>query len=244
MSIAISEHTTKAFDADLQNLVRMIAEMGGYAEKQLTELIEALTRRDRDRAQRVVETDAALDALQRAVEERAIAIIATRQPMAVDLRDIVSVLRIANELERIGDLAKNIGKRVITLNGEDMPRKAIRGVKHMFTLALGQLRDVLDAFARKDSALAFAVWNRDEEIDAMYTSLFRELLTYMMEDSETVTFGIHLLFCAKNIERMGDHATNIAEAVYYMVEGHAFLEERPKADTTSGISGPLQVAAH
>ena len=240
----MSEHTTKAFDVDLQNLVRMIAEMGGYAERQLTESIEALTRRDRDRAQRVVETDAALDALQRAVEERAIAIIATRQPMAVDLRDIVSVLRIANELERIGDLAKNIGKRVITLNGEDMPRKAIRGVRHMFTLALSQLRDVLDSFARKDSAMALAVWTRDEEIDAMYTSLFRELLTYMMEDSETVTFGIHLLFCAKNIERMGDHATNIAEAVYYMVEGHAFLEERPKADTTSAIAGPFQVAAH
>ncbi len=235
MPIEISEHTTKAFDTDLLTLTQMVAEMGGYAEKQLTDSIDALAKRDRQRAQRVVEMDATVDALQVRIEERAIATIATRQPMAVDLRDIVGILRIANELERIGDLAKNISKRVITLNGEDMPRKALRGVKHISTLAQSQLHNVLDSFTRRDVGIALSVWTRDEEIDALYTSLFRELLTYMMEDPEMITFGIHLLFCAKNIERMGDHATNIAEAVYYMVEGHSFPDERPKADTTAEI---------
>ena len=235
MSMGISEHTTRAFDADLMTLTQLIAEMGGCAEKQLADLIEALVTRDLDRAQRVVSADAAIDALQRKIEERAVATIATRQPMAVDLRDIVGVLRIANELERIGDLAKNVSRRVTTLNGKDMPRKALGGVKHISGLAQGQLRDVLDSFARRDTSMALAVWTKDEEIDALYTSLFREMLTYMIEDPEMITFGIHMLFCAKNIERMGDHATNIAEAVYYMVEGHSFPDERPKADTTTGI---------
>jgi phosphate transport system protein len=238
MPLGITEHTTKAFDVDLESLSRMVAEMGGYAEHQLVQSIDALMKRDCDRAQRVVITDLTVDSLQQSIEEKAIAIIATRQPLAVDLRDIVAILRIAGDLERIGDLAKNIGKRVSTLTGQEMPAKALRGVRHMATLALGQLRDVLDAFASRDVAKAYAVWKRDEEIDAMYTSLFRELLTYMMEDPETITFGIHLLFCAKNIERVGDHSTNIAEAVHYMVEGHAFPVDRPKADTTPDISAP------
>lgn len=240
MSIEIAEHTTKAFDEDLQTLVQMIAEMGGQVERQFADSIDALVRHDRDRAQHVVAADTEIDDLQRSVGERAVATIATRQPMAVDLRDIVGILRIANELERIGDLAKNISKRVVTLNGNDMPRKALNGVKHIATLAQGQVRDVLDSFASRDIAKARAVWTKDEEIDAIYTSLFRELLTYMMEDPEMVTFGIHLLFCAKNIERMGDHATNIAEAVCYMVEGHSFSEERPKADMTHGIGYQLK----
>jgi phosphate transport system protein len=164
---------------------------------------------------------------------KAIATIATRQPMAIDLREIMGILRIANELERIGDLAKNIAKRVVAMNGESMPRRAFGGVTHMTQLALRQLTDVLDCFVNRDSARAMQVWSRDEEIDSLYTSLFRELLTYMMEDPGTIAFAIHLLFCTKNIERMGDHITNIAEAVYYMVEGHAFANERPKADTTS-----------
>ncbi len=236
MAIAITDHTTKAFDADLLELTRMIAEMGGLAERQLIEAVDALVKGDRAHGERVVLADSLLDARQRDVELKAIATIATRQPMAIDLREIVGILRIANELERIGDLAKNIGKRVDGLNGELMPRKALRGVAHMTELALHLLRDALDSFAEKDGTKAIDVRNRDEEIDAMYTSLFRELLTYMMEDPGTVAFGIHLLFCAKNIERMGDHATNIAEAVYYMVEGHAFANERPKADATSGMT--------
>lgn len=233
MSIGITEHTTKAFDADLQELTRMIAEMGGQAEKLVIEAVDALAKRDREHGQRVVDADIALDAQQREIEQKAIATIATRQPMAVDLREIVGVLRIANDLERIGDLAKNIGKRVHALNGENMPRRALRGVLHMTNLAARLLRDVLDSYAERNSQKAIDVWIRDEEIDSMYTSLFRELLTYMMEDPGTVAFGIHLLFCAKNIERVGDHATNIAESVYYIVEGRTFTEERPKADSTS-----------
>jgi phosphate transport system protein len=236
MATAIMDHTTKAFDVDLQDLTRMIAEMGGYAEKQFIDAVDALTKRDRAHGERVVFADALIDAQQRDVEQKAIATIAMRQPMAVDLREIVGILRIANELERIGDLAKNIGKRVAVLNGEAMPRKSLRGVTRIAGLALQQLRDALDSFAGKDEKKAIEVRNRDEEIDSMYTSLFRELLTYMMEDPGTVAFGIHLLFCAKNIERMGDHATNIAEAVYYMVEGHAFTDERPKADATTEIT--------
>jgi phosphate transport system protein len=233
MTIAVANHTSRAFDADLQELTRMIVEMGGYTERQFVEAVDALTKRDRSHAHDVIIGDARLDAQQREIEQKAIATIATRQPMAVDLREIIGVLRIANDLERIGDLAKNIGKRVVALNGERAPRRTLRGVMHMTALALCQLKDVLDSFAERDSKKAIKVWNRDEEIDSMYTSLFRELLTYMMEDPAAVSFGIHLLFCAKNIERMGDHATNIAEAVYYVVEGRAFVSERPKADKTS-----------
>jgi phosphate transport system protein len=153
--------------------------------------------------------------------------------MAVDLREIVGALRVSNDLERIGDLAKNIAKRVMALDGEFHPTKLIRGVEHMGALVLAQLKEVLDAYAGHDLKKALAVWGGDEEIDAMCTSLFRELLTYMMEDPRNITFCIHLMFCAKNIERMGDHATNIAETVYYMIEGHAIADQRPKGDTTS-----------
>jgi phosphate transport system protein len=177
--------------------------------------------------------DLALDALQQEIESKAIATIATRQPMAVDLREVVAVLRIANDLERIGDLAKNIARRVSALSSDDLPRRARRGMTHIMGLAIGLLTEALDAFVAGDSAKAAAVRGRDEEIDLMYTSLFRELLTYMMEDSGTVTSGVHLLFCAKNIERVGDHVTNIAESVFYMVEGRSFADERKKADTTS-----------
>src|SRR5215469_15819496 len=211
--MARSEHTTKAFDSDLQELSRTMAEMGGLAERQIAEAIEALTTRDSDRAWRVVHADAVIDGLQRTIEERAVETIARRQPVAIDLRQVVGILRIANELERIGDLAKNIGKRIIAINGEDMPRRSLRGVSHMANLMLAQLRDVLDSFARRDAAKAVDVWTRDQDVDRLYTSLFRELLTYMVEDPGIVTFGVHLVFCTKNIERMGDHATNIAEVV-------------------------------
>jgi phosphate transport system protein len=231
--MALPEHTAKAFDVDLQELTRMVAEMGGLAEKQVADAVDALARRDADRAQRTVAADLAIDTLQREIEEKAVLTIARRQPMAVDLRDIVGALRVANDLERIGDLAKNIGKRVLALDSEFHPPKLIRGVEHMGALVLGQLKEVLDSYARHDLKKAMAVWKGDEEIDAICTSLFRELLTYMMEDPRNITFCIHLMFCAKNIERMGDHATNIAETVYYMIEGHAIADQRPKGDTTT-----------
>jgi phosphate transport system protein len=235
MVLATTEHTTKAFDVDLQELKRMIAEMGGRVEWQLHGAINALIQHDCDKGQSVVLADATLDALQQDIEQKAIATIATRQPMAVDLREVIGMLRIANDLERIGDLAKNIAKRVPALKSGDLPRQARHGLTHIMGLAIGLLAEALDSIASGDSEKAASVWSRDEEIDLMYTSLFRELLTYMMEDSGTVTSGIHLLFCAKNIERVGDHVTNIAESVYYMVEGHTFTDERRKADTTSMI---------
>jgi phosphate transport system protein len=235
--MAWSEHTTRAFDSDLQELARTLAEMGGPAERQIAEAIEALITRDSRRARRVIEADATIDGLQRVIEEKAVETIARRQPVAIDLRQIVGILRIANELERIGDLAKNIGKRILVVNGEDMPRKSMRGFNHLAHLMISQLRDVLDSFAHRDAAKALDVWTRDQDVDRLHASLFRELLVYMTEDPETLTFGIHLLFCSKNLERMGDHATNIAESVYYMVKGQPLRRERPKADTTSTFTG-------
>ena len=236
MIMVMQEHTAKAFDADLQDLSRMVAEMGGLAEKQIADSIDALAKRDSVRAERVIAADIAIDNLQREIEDRSVLTIARRQPMAVDLREIVSALRIANDLERIGDLAKNIAKRVMPITADFHPQKLIRGVEHMSALVLAQLKQVLDSYAGHDLEKALAVWKGDEEIDAMCTSLFRELLTYMMEDPRHITFCIHLMFSAKNIERMGDHATNIAETVYFMVQGRAITDERPKGDTLAALA--------
>jgi len=236
----VDHHTAKAFDIDLQDLARMVAEMGGLAEKQIADAVDALAKRDARLAQRVAALDPTIDALQREIEERAILTIARRQPMAVDLREIVGALRVSNDLERIGDLAKNIAKRVIALGSEFHPNKVIRGVEHMTDLVLGQLKQVLDAYARRDVNQALEVWRGDEEIDAVNNSLFRELLTYMMEDPRNISFCIHLMFCAKNIERIGDHATNIAETVFYMIEGQQMVDQRPKDDMTNfATTSPL-----
>ena len=213
----------------------MIAEMGGFAERQIGDAVDALNRRDTALSQSVIAADVKIDNLQREIEEKAILTIARRQPMAVDLRDVVGALRVSNDLERIVDLAKNIAKRVMVLDS-DLNLKVMRGVEHMTELVLTQIKDVLDAYARRDVPKAMAVWRGDEEVDAVNNSLFRELLTYMMEDPRNISVCIHLLFCAKNIERMGDHATNIAETVHFMIEGRAIADERPKGDTTSVFS--------
>ena len=236
----MEQHTARAFDIDLQDLARLVAEMGGLAEKQIGESVDALNSHDLALAQRVIALDDKIDMLQREIEEKAILTIARRQPMAVDLRDIVGALRVANDLERIGDLAKNIAKRVGALDDDIELTKVLRGVEHMADLVLSQIKDVLDAYTRRDVEKALAVWRGDEEVDAVNNSLFRELLTYMMEDPRNISYCIHLLFCAKNIERMGDHATNIAESVYYMVEGRTLAEERPKGDTTAMTSVPFR----
>ena len=228
----MTDHTLKVFDEDLQSLARKVAEMGGLAEKEVADSLAALAARDTDLAQRVVAGDGAIDELQQDIEEKAVLTIARRQPMAVDLREIVGALRVSNDLERIGDLAKNIGRRVIALDGDFPPPKLVRGVEHMADMVLGQLKQVLDAYAARDLNRALDVWKGDEDIDAICTSLFRELLTYMMEDPRNITFCIHLMFCAKNIERMGDHATNIAETVYYMIQGRPIADKRPKRDMT------------
>lgn len=232
------EHTARAFDGDLQELIRLVAEMGGLAERQIVDSVDALVRRDKELGSRVVAGDAQLDQLQRVIEERAVLTIAKRQPMAVDLRVIVSSLRVATDLERIGDLAKNIGKRVNVLDGNFQPLKLIRGLEHMTKLVQSQVKSVLDAYASQDLPAAMAVWKGDEEVDAICTSLFRELLTYMMEDPRNVGFCIHLMFCAKNIERIGDHATNIAETVFYMIEGQPLVDKRPKGDMTTFADTP------
>ncbi len=227
------EHTMSAFEAELRQLAGRIAEMGGLAETQVAASVEALTRMDLNLAQRVISDDRRLDALQREIEETAILVIAKRQPMAVDLREIVGFMRMANDLERIGDLAKNIGKRVIAINGQLASKQLMTGVDHLAEIALQQLSSVLDAYGNRNEKLAREVRERDDEIDALYTSLFRGLLTYMMEDPRNIGQCTHLLFCAKNIERIGDHATNIAETIHYVLTGEMIDSERPKADTTS-----------
>jgi phosphate transport system protein len=234
------DHTAKAFDADLQEITRKVAEMGGLAERQIADAMQALTERDTDLAERVIATDPTIDAMQHDVEDKAILTIARRQPMAVDLREIVGAMRVANDLERIGDHAKHIGKRVVALDLDLHPQRLIRGVEHMASLVLALLKQVLDAYASRDLTTALAVWNGDEEVDALCTALYRELLTYMMEDPRNITFCMHLMFCAKDIERIGDHATNIAETVYYMIEGRPIADQRPKGDPTSFGAALLQ----
>ena len=229
----MADHIVHSFDVELNTLRRSIAEMGGTAERMLVEATSALVRDDAALAQTVIAADRRLDDLQRDIEERAVLTIARRQPLAVDLREIVSALRIAGDLERAGDLAKNTAKRVIAMTGHMHPKRVVLGVQHMSDLALGQLKDVLDAYAGNDAELAVAVWTRDGAIDALNNSLFRELLTYMMEDPRSISFCTHLLFCAKNIERIGDHTTNIAETIYYLVTGETLAAERPKDDRSS-----------
>jgi len=229
----MNEHTIKAFDSELKELAREIVEMGGLVEQQIADAVNALVKQDMDLAQVVIAADPQVDALQREIEERAVLTIARRQPMAVDLRETIASLRVAGALERMGDYAKNIAKRVLASGTESRPLPVVRGLRHMADLVLSALKRVLDAYVQRDVKEALAVWRGDEEIDAVNNSLFRELLTYMMEDPRNITFCTHLLFCAKNIERIGDHATNIAETVFYMIEGQQMLDKRPKGDMTT-----------
>ena len=231
------EHIVRSFDADLENLTRQVSEMGGIAEKMFGDATAALIRGDVELAQSVIAADRRLDALQREVEEQAILMLVRRQPMAVDLRETVAAIRISGDLERIGDLSKNVGKRVLAMTGHMHPQRIVAGVEHMSELCQEQLKDVLDAYVRKDAEAAMDVWRRDEALDALYTSIFRELLTYMMEDPRNITFCTHLLFCAKNLERIGDHTTNIAETVHYLVTGQTLSMERPKQDRSAEVSG-------
>ena len=230
MAMSVPDHTTKVFDIDLIKLTQMVAQMGGSVQKQIADSIDALVKRDIGLARQVVATDATIDDLQQAIEEKVVMTIALRQPVANDLRMLVAMLRIVGNLERIGDLAKNVGKRVIAMTGKRPPRTLIRGLQQMTALVVLQLAAGLDSFVDRDAAKARKVWEGDKEIDALYGAMFRELLTYAMEDARIISTCIHLQFCAKNIERMGDHTAHIANAVQYMVEGHPFPGERPKGD--------------
>src|SRR6185437_7236326 len=222
------DHTLKAYDKELETLERRIAEMGGIAEKMVIEAMDALANSDSALAQSVIASDERLDALQREIEEAAVLTIARRQPMAIDLREIIGAIRVAGDLERVGDLAKNVAKRSLKIGGEQRSRREIVGLKHMNDVATELLKDVLDAYAQRDVERARAVWQRDVELDALEDSVFRDLLTHMMEDPRNISYCAHLLFCSKNVERIGDHATNIAETVFYLVTGHPLPGERPK----------------
>ncbi|MBV9076591.1 MAG: phosphate signaling complex protein PhoU [Methylobacteriaceae bacterium] len=231
----MAEHIVSSFDKELEGLRASIAEMGGLSEKMLSDSVDALVRRDVSLAQSVIAADPRLDMLQRDIEERAILTIARRQPLAVDLREVIAAIRISGDLERIGDLAKNCAKRVLALSDGFQSQKIVLGVENIADLVSEQLKDVLDAYAQHDVAQADDVWQRDGSIDAIYTSLFRELLTYMMEDPRNISFCAHLLFCAKNIERIGDHTTNIAETIHYLVTGVSLPTDRPKNDRTATL---------
>ena len=230
-----STHIVSIYDEELKYLSRHISEMGGTAEQMVADSVRALVSTDVALAQKVISEDVILDNAERQINEKAIVTIAKRQPMAADLREIMGAIRIAAELERVGDLGKNTAKRVIAVQSSGMPRKLARGLEHLAELALMQLKEVLDVFATRSVDKAKAIRERDDEIDAIYTSLFRELLTYMMEDPRNITPCTHLLFCAKNIERIGDHATNIAETIYYMATGSQPEGERPKDDTSTSV---------
>ena len=224
----MAEHTLKRFDEELERLSSTISEMGGLAETALTQCLIALRQSDSEVAEQVIAADARVDALDNAVQEQTVKLLALRQPMAVDLRVILSSIKIAAALERIADYAKNTAKRTIVLNAVTAPPSAVTGIDRLGRLVRTALKDVLDSFASGDVTKAHDVWQRDEEIDQVYTGLFREILTYMMEDPRTITSCTHLLFMAKNIERAGDHVTNIAELVSFRSTGQSFAEARRK----------------
>ena len=231
----VDQHTVRAYDKDLDLLERRIAEMGGLAEKMVIDAMDALAAADTALAHQVVATDPRLDMLQREVEEQAVLTIARRQPVAIDLREIIGAIRVAGDLERVGDLAKNIAKRSVKIGLESRVPRAIVGIKHMNDFALELMKDVLDAYAQRDVERALDVWERDADLDALEDSVFRDLLTHMMEDPRNITFCAHLLFCSKNIERIGDHATNIAETVFYLVTGSTLPTDRPRGRQESDI---------
>jgi phosphate transport system protein len=231
------EHVVKSYGQELAYLDSVITEMGGMAESQLAGAIEAVTRRDTAYATRVIEADVAVDALERSVESLVVRLIALRQPMARDLRQILAALKIASDLERIGDYATNIAKRAVLL-AQDMPATPTHAIPRMGRLAQAMVKDMFDAYVERDAEKALAVWIRDEELDEMYTSLFRELLSYMIEDPRNVAGCAHLLFMAKNLERIGDHTTNIAETLYFLVNGRPLDRVRPKGDRTPFALAP------
>lgn len=237
----MTDHTVKSFQEELDGIAASIAQMGGLTEAQLAGAIESVARRDNELAERTVQEDRRIDSLEAEIETRAVRVIALRQPMATDLREAIAAIKIASDLERIGDLAKNIAKRALVIQGDfETPARLIQGIARMGRLAQGQLKSVLDSCSNRDAQLAMEVWRGDEEIDEMYNSVFRELLTYMMEDPRTIGVCTHLLFIAKNIERIGDHATNVAETVYYVVTGETVSDNRPKGDTTSTTPVAIQ----
>ena len=224
------EHTVRAYDEDLDAITAELARMGGLAEMEVADSVRALARRDVALAEAVIQRDAKLDSLERDIEQRAMRLIALRQPVADDLRRTVAALKIAANLERCGDLAKNIAKRAVVIAGTEPLAPLTSSIERMGELVTTRLKDVLDALSSRDFDRAFMVWQLDHEVDEHYEAIFRELLTYMMGDPRTITACAHLLFIAKNLERIGDHATNIAEILHFEITGVELTEQRPKMD--------------
>ncbi len=228
----MGEHTVRSFDLELDQIDRLIRDMGDRAGRMVADATAALVASDDALAQRVISEDALLDAGQRELDERAITLIAKRQPMAQDLRAVVGAIRMANDLERIGDMAKNIAKRVSAVGQTPTPRSLSHSIEAMSVMVLAQVAGVIDNYVGRNAKALVALRAQDEEIDIQYASIFRELLTYMMEDPRNITPCTHLLFCAKNLERVGDHVTNIAENAYYVMTGDQLPVNRPKIDET------------
>jgi phosphate transport system protein len=226
------EHIVKSFEHELKRLQVLVTDMGGMVESQVALACQAVLDRDSEVATRVVESDPKVDAVEREVEQFVIRLLALRQPLAQDLRQIVAALKITGDLERIGDYAANVAKRSLVLDQFNLPY-TLTGLAHMSLLVQENLKNIIDATGEGDTEKALQVWRSDEAIDDIYNALFRELITYMMEDPRNITPCTHLLFIAKNLERIGDHATNIAETVYYAVTGEPLTNARPKGDNSS-----------
>jgi phosphate transport system protein len=230
----MSPHIVASFDAELQKLSALVIDMGTIVGSQVESVAEALRNRDSAQAAKIVSTDTAIDALQVKIEELVIQMIAKRQPVAIDLRETIATLKIATDLERMGDLAKNNAKRIVATAHQTHPAGIGAGFDALTSKVHGQLSLVLQAYARRDATLAKQVWEGDGDIDTLHTALFRELLTYMMEDPRSIGFCAHLLFCGKNLERIGDHATNIAEHVHYIATGRFLSGDRPRGEDPAG----------
>jgi len=226
----MNEHIVKSYEDELNSLTAEVARMGGLTEAQIADSMAAVTKRNQELATQVVVRDEKLDEAERDIERKTIRLIALRSPVADDLRRAVAAMKVANNLERCGDLAKNIAKRTLVIIETDPLTPLTRAIDRMGKLVLGRLSSVLDAYTRSDLERALAVWSQDDEVDEHYNALFRELLTYMMGDPRTITACVHMLFVAKNLERIGDHATNIAEIIRYQITGEEAVIGRPKTD--------------
>lgn len=238
----LAGHVVKSYDGELRHLRELIARMGGIVESQLRDCMAAIARRDIEAAERVIAADPEVDAMEREVDANVIRLLALRQPLAVDLRSIIAAMRIAGDLERAGDYATNVAKRAIVV-AEAPSVPAVAGIAHINRLALEAIKDVLDAYMTNDAARAVDVWSRDDLIDKLYTGVFREILTYMIEDPRTIGACTHLMFMAKNLERVGDHATNIAEIMHYAITGQTLPDARPKGDTSVAPAPPREPPA-
>jgi len=232
MPMEQSDHIVRSYDEQLKRLRDMVARMGGLAERQVNDAAVALTRRDAAMASEVIARDAALDQMEREIEAFCIRILATRQPMAIDLRIIVAAMKVSHNLERIGDYARNAAKRSIVVAQQPVIG-SLNGFTRMARLVQENLKLAIDALVNDDAEAAQRVWAADEPVDDVYNGIFRELLTFMMEDPRNITAATHLLFIAKNLERIGDHATNIAETIHYAVRGDNLPEDRPKSDSSA-----------